>query len=144
MTDEQWEERRQNYKHSFRRCCKVQCALLLPIVLMIAGIFSGNLLCMNLSVFILFLVEGTFILMLFNMGLVTRMMSLECAYLYINASLAFVRQFVPARIQTALAICQAVMTIAAGLFVLKKIKELERCMYDPDTSLDSRKKSERE
>ena len=125
MTDEQWEERRQNYKCSFRRCSKVQYALLLPIILIIVGIFSGNLFCMNLSVLILFLVEGTFILMLINMGLVTRMMCLECAYLYINAFLTFIRQFVPEQAQTILTVCQSAMVIAAGIFVLRKVKELE-------------------
>lgn len=132
MTDEEWEKRKQNRNRSLRRCGKVQYALLLPIILMIFGIFSGNLVCMNLSVLILFLVEGTFILMLFNMGLVTKMMCLECAYLYVNAFLTFIRQFVPERAQIVLTVCQSVMVIAAGFFVLRKVKELERSIDDSD------------
>lgn len=142
MTDEQWEQKTQKRRKLFRKCEKIRYALLLPIILMVVGIFKGSVFWLNLSVLILFLVAGTFLLLLVNMGMITRQMLWVYLYLYTNLLLSFIHQFVAQPIRVVIVVCQCILITGAGIMVLRKIKKLEDNQEDSDHGSDTDGESE--
>lgn len=142
MTDEQWEQKTRKRRKLFQKCEKIRYALLLPIILMMVGIFKGSVFWLNLSVLILFLVAGTFLLILVKMGMITRQMLWVYLYLYANLLLSFIHQFVTQPIRVVIVVCQCILITGAGILILRKIKKLKNDWEDSDRDSDEDEESE--